>query len=445
MRKIIHVDMDCFFAAVEMRDDPSLRDIPLAIGGSADRRGVISTANYPARRYGVHSAMSTAMALKLCPHLTLLPGRMAAYKEASLHIREIFARYTPLIEPLSLDEAYLDVTDSPQCNGSATLIAQEIRQAIADELNLTASAGIAPIKFLAKIASEMNKPNGQYVITPAQVPAFLQQLPLSKIPGVGKVTAKRLEEVGLITCADVQQYDLAQLLKRFGKFGRVLWERCQGIDRREISPERLRKSVGVERTLAEDIHDWEDCETLIIDKLYPELEMRLRKVKPDLHIARQGVKLKFQDFQQTTQEHVFPVLNRQDLLEVGGGAGMAPMRSHIFDQLKRLNSKRKITFWYGARSLREMFYEDDFNQLQAENENFTWHVALSDPQPEDNWTGYTGFIHNVLLENYLRNHPAPEDCEFYMCGPPMMNAAVIKMLKELGVEDENIMLDDFGG
>ncbi|CAI0941884.1 DNA polymerase IV [Serratia entomophila] len=316
MRKIIHVDMDCFFAAVEMRDDPSLRDIPLAIGGSADRRGVISTANYPARRYGVHSAMSTAMAFKLCPHLTLLPGRMAVYKEASLHIREIFARYTPLIEPLSLDEAYLDVTDSRQCNGSATLIAQEIRQAIADELNLTASAGIAPIKFLAKIASELNKPNGQYVITPAQVPAFLQQLPLNKIPGVGKVTAKRLEEVGLITCADVQQYDLALLLKRFGKFGRVLWERCQGIDLREVSSERLRKSVGVERTLAEDIHDWEECEALIVDKLYPELELRLRKVKPDLHIARQGVKLKFQDFQQTTQEHVFPVLNRQDLLEV---------------------------------------------------------------------------------------------------------------------------------
>ncbi|QJW57437.1 DNA polymerase IV [Serratia plymuthica] len=316
MRKIIHVDMDCFFAAVEMRDDPSLRDIPLAIGGSADRRGVISTANYPARRYGVHSAMSTAMALKLCPHLKLLPGRMAAYKEASLHIREIFARYTSLIEPLSLDEAYLDVTDCTQCNGSATLIAQEIRQAIAEELNLTASAGIAPIKFLAKIASELNKPNGQYVITPAQVPVFLQQLPLSKIPGVGKVTAKRLEEVGLITCADVQQYDLALLLKRFGKFGRVLWERCQGIDLREVSPERLRKSVGVERTLAEDIHDWEDCEALIVDKLYPELEMRLRKVKPDLHIARQGVKLKFQDFQQTTQEHVWPVLNKDDLLNV---------------------------------------------------------------------------------------------------------------------------------
>jgi Na+-transporting NADH:ubiquinone oxidoreductase subunit F len=134
-----------------------------------------------------------------------------------------------------------------------------------------------------------------------------------------------------------------------------------------------------------------------------------------------------------------------EMIFIGGGAGMAPMRSHLFDQLNRLNSKRKITFWYGARSLREMFYEDDFNRLQAENENFTWHVALSDPQPEDNWTGYTGFIHNVLLENYLKHHPAPEDCEFYMCGPPMMNAAVIKMLKDLGVEDENIMLDDFGG
>ncbi|MDT3251908.1 NADH:ubiquinone reductase (Na(+)-transporting) subunit F [Serratia sp. root2] len=134
-----------------------------------------------------------------------------------------------------------------------------------------------------------------------------------------------------------------------------------------------------------------------------------------------------------------------EMIFIGGGAGMAPMRSHIFDQLNRLNSTRKITFWYGARSLREMFYEDDFNRLQAENENFTWHVALSDPQPEDNWTGYTGFIHNVLLENYLKHHPAPEDCEFYMCGPPMMNAAVIKMLKDLGVEDENIMLDDFGG
>ncbi|HEC8323672.1 NADH:ubiquinone reductase (Na(+)-transporting) subunit F [Providencia rettgeri] len=134
-----------------------------------------------------------------------------------------------------------------------------------------------------------------------------------------------------------------------------------------------------------------------------------------------------------------------EMVFIGGGAGMAPMRSHIFDQLRRLNSKRKISFWYGARSVREMFYTEDFDQLAAEHENFTWHVALSDPMPEDNWDGYTGFIHNVLYENYLKDHPAPEDCEFYMCGPPMMNAAVIKMLKDLGVEDENILLDDFGG
>lgn len=315
MRKIIHVDMDCFFAAVEMRDDPSLRDIPIAIGGSRERRGVISTANYLARKYGVHSAMPTGMALKLCPHLKVIPGRMNVYKDVSNHIREIFSRYTPLIEPLSLDEAYLDVTDSIQCSGSATLIAAEIRQTISDELNLTASAGIAPIKFLAKIASDLNKPDGQFVLTPDKIEAFLQDLRLSKIPGVGKVTAKRLEDLGLLTCGDVQRYDLAQLLKNFGKFGRVLWERCQGIDERRVSADRLRKSVGIERTLSEDIHHWVECEALI-ERLYHELEQRLSKINPDLRIARQGVKLKFHDFQQTTQEHVWPVLNKADLLNV---------------------------------------------------------------------------------------------------------------------------------
>ncbi|VEC00537.1 DNA polymerase IV [Cedecea lapagei] len=336
MRKIIHVDMDCFFAAVEMRDNPALRDIPLAIGGSAQRRGVISTANYPARKFGVRSAMSTAMALKLCPHLTLLPGRFDAYKEASSHIREIFARYTPLIEPLSLDEAYLDVTDCDRCQGSATLIAREIRQAIADELNLTASAGIAPIKFLAKIASDLNKPNGQFVITPEQVPGFLATLPLGKIPGVGKVTVAKLETLGLRTCADVQNADLAMLLKRFGKFGRVLWERSQGIDEREISNERQRKSVGVERTLAEDIHQWHECEE-IIERLYPELERRLALERADLRIARQGIKLKFNDFQLTTQEHVWPKLNKEDLIatarktweERRGGRGVRLVGLHV--------------------------------------------------------------------------------------------------------------------
>lgn len=313
MRKIIHIDMDCFFAAVEMRDNPALRDIPIAIGGSRVQRGVISTANYPARKFGVRSAMPTGMALKLCPHLTLLPGRFEAYREASNHIREIFSRYTSLIEPLSLDEAYLDVSDSPHCHGSATLMAQEIRQTIFNELALTASAGVAPIKFLAKIASDLNKPNGQFVLTPEDVPAFLKTLPLSKIPGVGKVSAAKLESMGLRTCEDVQNSDLAMLLKRFGKFGRILWERSHGIDEREINSDRQRKSIGVERTLEEDIHRWPDCEA-IIERLYPELERRLAKVRPDLLIARQGVKLKFNDFQQTTQEHVWPKLNKDDLI-----------------------------------------------------------------------------------------------------------------------------------
>ena len=313
MRKIIHIDMDCFFAAVEMRDNPALRDIPIAIGGSRVQRGVISTANYPARKFGVRSAMPTGMALKLCPHLTLLPGRFEAYREASNHIREIFSRYTSLIEPLSLDEAYLDVSASPHCHGSATLMAQEIRQTIFNELSLTASAGVAPVKFLAKIASDFNKPNGQFVLTPDEVPGFLKTLPLGKIPGVGKVSAAKLESMGLRTCEDVQNSDLAMLLKRFGKFGRILWERSHGIDEREIHNDRQRKSIGVERTLEEDIHEWADCEA-IVERLYPELERRLAKVRPDLRIARQGIKLKFNDFQQTTQEHVWPKLTKDDLL-----------------------------------------------------------------------------------------------------------------------------------
>jgi DNA polymerase-4 len=315
MRKIIHIDMDCFYAAIEMRDDPTLCHIPMAVGGRADKRGVISTANYIARQYGVHSAMSSAQAFKLCPHLKLIPGRMPLYKEVSHQIRKIFQRYTSVIEPLSLDEAYLDVTDSHLFQGSATLIAQDIRQAIFDELQLTASAGVAPIKFLAKIASDMNKPNGQYVIPPEKIDDFIRQLPLNKIPGVGKVTAKRLNELGLNTCLDIQGYDLAKLLNEFGKLGRVLFERCNGIDPREVSSDRQRKSVGVETTLADDIHDWQQC-LEIIERLYPELEQRLAQVKPDLRIARQGVKFKFDDFRLTTQEHVWHQLDKSDLVKV---------------------------------------------------------------------------------------------------------------------------------
>ena len=320
-RKIIHVDMDCFYAAVEMRDNPALRDIPIAIGGSSDRRGVISTCNYPARRFGVRSAMSTAHALRLCPDLVLLPGRMSEYKAVSDHIREIFNRYTTLIEPLSWDEAYLDVTDSPYFNGSATRIAQDIRRVIEAETGLTASAGVAPIKFVAKVASDENKPNGLCVITPQKLDEFVSNMSLHKIPGVGKVTVEKLNHLGLFTCNDVRAFPFARLSKQFGKFGALLWNRCHGIDEREVQVHRVRKSVGVERTLSDDIYARDEVEK-VISYLLPKLQARIETANVGKRIKSQGIKLKFNDFQQTTishtrqqyDEHYFQVLLSEVLI-----------------------------------------------------------------------------------------------------------------------------------
>ncbi|ATG74791.1 DNA polymerase IV [Zobellella denitrificans] len=295
MRKIIHVDMDCFFAAVEMRAHPEWRDIPLAIGGSASRRGVIATCNYPARAFGVRSAMASHQALKLCPGLLLIPGNMAEYKAVSRQIREIFHRYTPLVEPLSLDEAYLDVTDSPWFGGSATLIARDIRRAIREELQLTASAGVAPNKFLAKIASEENKPDGLFVLSPERVQDFVHRLPLAKIPGVGRKTAEKLSALGLESCGQLAAVGEAELVRRFGKFGRLLWQRARGIDERPVETEWVRKSVGVETTLAEDLHQPEQGR-LVLARLWPELIRRLDG-RPVCGLC---IKLKFSDFEQTT-------------------------------------------------------------------------------------------------------------------------------------------------
>lgn len=303
-RKIIHIDMDCFFAAVEMRDNPNWRGRPLAVGGHEKQRGVISTCNYEARKFGVRSAMPTAQALKLCPGLLVVPGRMQVYKEVSKQIRGIFSRYTPLIEPLSLDEAYLDVTDSPQCHGSATLIAEAIRRDIWNELQLTASAGVAPIKFLAKVASDMNKPNGQFVIPPEQVQGVIDSLPLEKIPGVGKVSLEKLHQAGLYRCEDIKNSDYRELLRRFGRLGASLWKRSHGIDEREVVVERERKSVGVERTFSQNISTYQQCWQVIEEKLFPELEKRLEKASPEKAIIKQGIKMKFADFQLTTIEHV---------------------------------------------------------------------------------------------------------------------------------------------
>ncbi|GGW92067.1 DNA polymerase IV [Alteromonas halophila] len=313
MRKIIHIDMDCFYAAVEMRDDPSLRDIPIAIGGSSDRRGVISTCNYPARKYGVRSAMATAYAMRLCPDLKLIRGRMDLYVRESQRIRAIFSDYTDLIEPLSLDEAYLDVTDTQLFGGSATLIAEDIRRRISAELGLTASAGVAPCKFVAKVASDENKPDGICVISPDKLDAFVREMPLKKIPGVGNVTMQKLQRMGLATCNDVRGYPFERIQREFGKFGRVLWERAHGIDERELNVSRERKSIGVERTLTEDIHSLEECQAFLptlLEKMAERVDRHRDKTGKPVHIRTQGVKLKFQDFQLTTVEHRQPSLDK---------------------------------------------------------------------------------------------------------------------------------------
>ncbi|MNF54468.1 DNA polymerase IV [compost metagenome] len=299
MRKIIHIDMDCFFAAVEMRDNPALREVPLAIGGSADRRGVISTCNYVARRFGVRSAMPSALARKLCPPLVLIPGRMTVYKETSRQLQAIFLRYTEQVEPLSLDEAYLDVTDSPHCGGSATLMAAEIRAAIALELGLTASAGVAPNKFLAKLASEQRKPDGLFVIRPQEVDEFVRQLPLGKLPGIGRKTADRLESQGLYSCEDARALSAEELCARFGKLGEMLTGRIWGQDDQPVQAQRVRKSIGVETTLASDVLDEAAC-WQVLSQLIPELELRFARACPAEALMGQGIKLKFADFQQTT-------------------------------------------------------------------------------------------------------------------------------------------------
>lgn len=303
-RKIIHIDMDCFYAAIEMRDNPSLIGKPVAVGGKPNQRGVLATCNYEARKFGLHSAMASALALKRCPHLVLLPVNMPLYKAVSAQIHQIFERYTHIIEALSLDEAYLDVTDCPQYYGSATWIAQAIRRDIFNELNLTASAGVAPLKFLAKIASDQNKPNGQFVISPDDVQDFLKNLPLAKIPGVGKVTNEKLQKLGLITCRDIQNVERAMIYREFGKFGQKLWDFSHGIDEREIEIERPRKSLAVENTLIDDIGSLEQA-TEIMAALFEKLRFRIQRSWADTPLSefkKLGIKLKFDDFTQTTLE-----------------------------------------------------------------------------------------------------------------------------------------------
>jgi DNA polymerase-4 len=249
-RAIILLDMDCFYAAIEVRDRPSLRGKPVGVGGARDRRGVLTTCNYEARKFGVRSAMPTFMALQRCPNLIVLSTRFDVYRREAAVIRGILHRFTSLIEPLSLDEAYLDVTAHPGAPGP---LAEVIRGTIFRKTQLTSSAGIGPNKLIAKIASEINKPNGQFEVTREQVPGFMQNLPVRKIWGIGEKTERKLEELGVKICGELQRFSRPELVDLFGKFGVELYDLCRGIDHRPVEPDRPRKSLSTEETFAVDL------------------------------------------------------------------------------------------------------------------------------------------------------------------------------------------------
>jgi len=306
-RKIIHIDMDCFYAAIEMRDNPSFLDKPIAVGGLADSRGVICTSNYRARQYGVRSAMASFQALKQCPQLILIPPNFIKYQAASNVIHAVFRRHTHIIEPLSLDEAFLDVSRSTELHGSATRIAERIRQEIWESQQLTSSAGVAPNKFLAKVASDWNKPNGLCVIAPHQVHSFIATLPIEKISGVGPVTTKKMRHLGLKTCGDLQHFSSETLCHHFGNFGKRLFHLCRGQDERPVETNRIRKSVSVEHTFSADLTTKDQC-LHALDALFVRLQQRLKKHQNRKH-HKQFVKIKFKDFQSTTIERLSAEIN----------------------------------------------------------------------------------------------------------------------------------------
>lgn len=296
-RKIIHVDMDAFYASVEQRDNPELRGKPVAVGGARER-GVVAAASYEARKFGVRSAMPSVTARRKCPDLIFVKPRFDVYKQVSLQIRAIFLRYTPIIEPLSLDEAYLDVTDNLQGIGSATEIAKRIRAEIRAETQLTASAGVSYNKFLAKLASDHRKPDGLFVITPAIGPGFVEGLTVERIHGVGPATAAKMNRLGILTALDLRAKDLAFLRTHFGKAGLHYYNICRGIDHRPVHADRVRKSVGAETTFSRDLASFDEMKA----ELAPLIEKVWRYcVSSGMRARTVTLKVKFADFQIITR------------------------------------------------------------------------------------------------------------------------------------------------
>jgi DNA polymerase-4 len=302
-RKIIHIDMDAFYASVEQRDDPDLRGKPVAVGGARER-GVVAAASYEARRFGVRSAMASVTARRKCPELIFVKPRFDVYRAVSHQIRAIFAEYTPMVEPLSLDEAYLDVTENLKGKGSATEIAEEIRARIRAETGLTASAGVSYNKFLAKIASDERKPDGLFVITPKMGPAFVEGLPVGKFHGIGPVTCARMEQLGIRTGADLRAQTLGFLQQHFGKAGLYYHGLARAVDDRPVCADRIRKSIGAETTFSEDLYTYHEASAALaplIAKVWAYCEgsaLRARTVT---------VKAKYADFQRVTRSRTVAI------------------------------------------------------------------------------------------------------------------------------------------
>ncbi|MDD2944886.1 MAG: DNA polymerase IV [Acinetobacter sp.] len=313
MRKIIHIDMDAFFASVELKDRPELKHLPVVVS-SHHPRAVICAASYPAREFGLRSAMSMAQGRKLCPHVVVIEPNFEKYRAISAQIHQVFQRYTPLIEPLSLDEAYLDVTENLQNIPSATEVAMRIREDIFKITGLTASAGVAPNKFLAKIASDWNKPDGICIIKPSQVQHFIQNLPLKKIPGVGKVMQEKLKLLQLQTLGDLQKIEQNVLVQHFGKYGKRLFLYAQGIDERPVQVERERQQISKETTFDDDLTliQCQNAWPRLIDQVWNSLERK------QLCARRVSAKLKLKNFQVLQHSKSFkqPLQNRQQLEQV---------------------------------------------------------------------------------------------------------------------------------
>lgn len=295
MRKVLHIDCDCFFAAVEMRDNPQLCHLPIAIGGHSDRRGVISTCNYPARKFGIRSAMATSLALKQCPELVLLPGNMALYREVSQQVMAVIRQYGLVFEQVSVDEAYVEIDP----DDSAIEVGEKIRAEVEAKVGITVSVGAAPNKFLAKIASDWNKPNGLFAVKPHKVDEFVQQLEVRKIPGIGPKTAERLASKGINLCSDAQKYSLIELVNLFGRTGASLFKRCRGLDDRPLTTDRVRKSISVEHTFSKDLYLAEELDQEA-EALWIKFLQRTEKAKIDSRELAPFVKVKFNDFSQTT-------------------------------------------------------------------------------------------------------------------------------------------------